>query len=260
MLVITAGRCGRTEQILAENIKRSELPGILLVQVKVGLRNRVREVDALLLHPSGALTIEGKYTSLAGEVTPYVGGWTVGGQTDVHLGDPESQASQQAKILASLLSELGRKRSRVRAIVSVAGEKATMEPRRLNSDALATHLRHLNDVLAAELHGPAVYDVDDILAIRDALTINPSMLSREIIEEQWNSAGAPLVRSPETVAAGARPRRRASEHIPTPRGLAYLSALLFALSALPSSANIGAGAGVGILAGVQYLRNRRRAR
>lgn len=259
MRVITAGRAGRTEKVLAETLSATAIPGILLVQAQIVAGRRVREVDAILFHPCGIFTIEGKYTSAHGVVVPYAGGWSVGGVLDERLGDPEAQASQQAKMLASLLFGIGRKRGRIRSIISIAGENCRLEARSLNTDVYTTHLTGLSDLIAELVTGRPIYDLEDVLAIRDALHLNPVLLDEEMIQAEWEKAGAPISLAHTERDLGPVVKKVA-ERIPTPRILGYLSTLLLAMYVLPDTTQLGAGIGVGVLAVIQYFRMRGRRR
>lgn len=259
MIVILAGRQGRTEKSLAAAMESTGLPGVLLMQQKVTSRGKTREIDAIFMHPRGVMTIEAKHTELAGQVVAYSSLWNVGGVGDPSLGDPESRASQQSKILASALTEIGHKHARVRGAVVVTGDKANMAVTDVTSEVRAGHIDNLKELIESTLGENFSYGVDDIIAIRDGLRVNPALLERAAVVAEWESIGAPVEidRSVPIVV-----KRKKAEHtpIPTIRLLGYLSILFLAAGQLPSLASTVTGFGLGVLTVSEKLKQRAKKR
>ena len=259
MIVILAGRQGRTEKSLAKAMQDTGLPGVLLMQQKVTSRGRTREIDAIYMHPRGLMTIEAKHTELAGEVVAYSGLWNVGGVGDPTLGDPESQASQQSKILASALLEIGQKRSRVRAAIVVTGEAASMAVVGVTSEVMASHVDNIKELVEGVLGEDFIYGVDDIMSIRDGLNVNPALLLRDAVVAEWESIGAPIEVLREVAVVV---KSKKAEHIPVPtvRLLGYLSVLFLAAGQLPPLASTVTGVGLAILTIREQLKHNAKKR
>jgi hypothetical protein len=100
LMLVAAGPTTAGEVALFENL--IELPeGLVILNVSVVNGPQEREVDAIVLAPVGAFTIEQKDLSQDGSIdVPVNRAATVGGST-LH-GSPRTQARQQSQLLASL--------------------------------------------------------------------------------------------------------------------------------------------------------------
>lgn len=259
MIVVSSGRQGRTEQSVLTLLKNSDLPGIVLMQQKVTDRGRTCEIDAIFIHPRGVLTIEAKHTALAGEVVTFSGLWTVGGVGDPILGDPESQASRQSKIVAAALTSAGTKRSRVRAVICVTGEDAVLAPVKVNADVDAVHITGLLDLIPELLSKTDRYDVADIVAFRDFLNINPTLLTEEMITAEWVKTGASLSIVREEVVPKLK-KKKGRNPVPTPYLIGALGLSFIISSQIHPMAPALGGFGLCVLAMIEQIKAIRRRR
>lgn len=108
-------------------------PGLALCGVLAESRKRTRELDVLLLRPSGIAVVEVKGSGMVGDlVTALNGEWTIGGMVADFAGGPNPihQARTAAAAASGHLSRGGDRRVFVDAIVAVAGD-VTVAPHRV---------------------------------------------------------------------------------------------------------------------------------
>ena len=142
-VVQLARTLGRSERQVLEACRH--LPGVLVLGAHATAGSRTREIDAVLLSPTGLYTIEAKGTRQAGTVTAHANEpWTVDGQPADFAGGPNPlrQGRGAAQCLRAALNAAGVATPFIPALIVVSGDQVDLPPTRLG-DTWATSVANL---------------------------------------------------------------------------------------------------------------------
>lgn len=184
------------------------LPGVLVLGAMVGTGSRLREIDAVLLSPTGLFTVEAKGTRQAGVVATHVNQpWTVDGQPAAFAGgaNPLRQARQGAQMLRAALDAADVDSPFIPAIVAVSGDDVDLPPTALG-DTWATSVPNLAATLLRQRS--TTISSSSAAAILDAIGVD---VPGEVLHAQGfpDSDGSPASsKTHKPAGQNSRDRRR----------------------------------------------------
>lgn len=197
MLIISVAKSNGPEA--ASQRALASMPGVFVANVKIPLDNgRTREVDGIVLSPTGIFVIEAKgfkaNTPASGPLeVPFNGPWSIGGLTaEFHGGDdtPATQARKSAQTLAGFLRRETTVKQFVSAAVSITAPEATMAKGPVLVGDVAVCLDHDLPRGLSMLRQERLTALDAV-RILDALRLAPSIVpTREAIDAEWAAAKA----------------------------------------------------------------------
>jgi hypothetical protein len=216
---------------VAEHLTRAEdrvraacqhLPGVLILGAVVTSGPKSREVDAILLTPTGLFAIEAKGTNQSGQVeTSPNGTWTIGEERADFAGgaNPLRQARRAAQMLRAMLSDADVDSPFIPAIVAVSGDDIDLPPSRVG-DTWATSVEHLAATLLRQR--PQRVSLADAGAILAVLEVNADTVDLaeqgfsdqpgDEDEDDDSEAGYTRPAEPSGVPLNSRGRRRARRY------------------------------------------------
>jgi hypothetical protein len=174
-IVNAGGTPKRSERQLRDACRN--LPGILVLNAIVnGAHGRVRELDGVIITPTGVFSVEVKGTQLTGTVSTDANrAWTIGGtEADFYGSGPDSsnplrQARTGAQALAALLRDQKVEAGFVASVVAIAGNSLTLAPH-LVGDTHVVTTRDIHTALASGKSRPLT--VETVTAVCAALGVD----------------------------------------------------------------------------------------
>ncbi len=153
----SASRPAQSEVTVAEALRTAAPTGLAIVGVLLPGERGV-DIDILVVHAYGVMTVEVKGTAMSGEVGWSSGGdWTIGGlQADFAGGaNPTKQARRQAQRLGERCRAAGVAAGYVHGLVVVVGN-VWCPPGEISGGVWVTDLAHLAEALGLPRRGAAL--------------------------------------------------------------------------------------------------------